>query len=164
MPVNTYETVFIANPEIANEAVDALLSKLKAAITDHKGTVTHEDRWGRRRLAYPIHGFREGFYVVLNFNADGPVVAAMEHVFRVTDSVIRHMTIRIIKKNKVFAPRRVKPVGAVSSPDSRSGGRPGYTRPSSPAPAPTAPSATAPAAPAAPAPAAPAPAAPEASA
>jgi len=125
--VNNYETVFIAEPEIATEAVDQLLTKIKKAITDNQGTVGNEDRWGRRRLAYPIQGFREGFYVVLTFNAEGGVVNALEHVFRVTDSVVRHITIKIIKKNKTFPPRRVKPAGA-SSEAGRPAGRGGYSR------------------------------------
>jgi len=156
---NNYETVFIAQPEIAQEAVEDFLGKIKTVITSNQGAVTNEDRWGRRRLSYPIQGFREGFYVVLNYSAEAPAIAGLEHLFRVTDTVIRHMTVKIIKKNKTFKPRRVKSVGAV---DSRPGARPGYNRDSrgSSSSAPAAASATtAPAA--APAPMA-APAAPEA--
>ena len=143
MAVNNYETVFIAQPEIATDKVEQFLGKIKQVVTEHKGAMTHEDRWGRRRLAYPIHGFREGFYVVLNFNAEGTVVGGLEHLFRVTDFIIRHMTIKVIKKNKTFPPRRVKPAGA---PEGRPTGRYGSreTRPSStPAPTSAAPTATA---------------------
>jgi small subunit ribosomal protein S6 len=125
--VNNYETVFIADPEIAMEAVDQLLAKIKKAIADNKGAVTNEDRWGRRRLAYPIQSFRDGFYVVLTFNAEGPVVNALEHLFRVTDSVVRHLTIKIIKKNKTFPPRRVKSASA-SMDSGRPGSRGSYNR------------------------------------
>ena len=111
MSVNTYETVFIAEPEISNEQVDQLVAKLKQAIATHQGTVTAEDRWGRRRLAYPIHGHREGFYAVLNFTAAPEVVNAVEHLYNVTDSVVRHLTVRVIKKNKTFRPRRERPAG-----------------------------------------------------
>jgi small subunit ribosomal protein S6 len=116
--VNNYETVFIAEPEIATDKVEQFLAKIKQVVTDHKGAMTHEDRWGRRRLAYPIHGFREGFYVVLNFNAEGTVVAGLEHLFRVTDFIVRHMTIKVIKKNKTFPPRRVKPAATAEAPKS----------------------------------------------
>lgn len=153
MALNNYETVFIANPEIADDAVAQLIGKIKQAVTDNKGTMANEDRWGRRRLAYPIHGNREGFYVVLTYSSEGTIVNALEHVFRVTDSVIRHLTIRVIKKNKTFPPRRVKPAGATSD-SGRPGGRPGYGRdtrhtPSAPAAAPVAAAPAAPAAPAA---------------
>jgi small subunit ribosomal protein S6 len=121
---NTYETVFIAEPEISNDQVDQLINKLKAAITANQGTLTGEDRWGRRRLAYAIHGHREGYYAVLSFTAGTGVVNAMEHLYNVTDSVIRHLTTRVIKKKKTFPPRREKPAGHASE-GARHGGRPG---------------------------------------
>ncbi len=113
MSAITYETVFIAEPEISNDQVDQLIAKIKQAIATHQGTVTGEDRWGRRRLAYGIHGHREGYYAVLNFTAEAAVVTALEHLYNVTDSVIRHLTTRVIKKNKTFRPRREKPAGHV---------------------------------------------------
>jgi small subunit ribosomal protein S6 len=119
----TYETVFIAEPEIPVDQVDQMVGKIKQTITAHQGSVTGEDRWGRRRLAYPIHGHREGFYVVLNYTADNAVVSEIEHFFNVTDSVIRHLTVRIIKKNKTFRPRRERPAGHAEG--FRPGGRPG---------------------------------------
>ena len=129
MSVNTYETVFIAEPEISNEQVDQLVAKLKQAIAAHQGTVTGEDRWGRRRLAYPIDGHREGFYAVLNFTAAPEVVNAVEHFYNVTDSVVRHLTVRVIKKNKTFPPRRERPAGHAEGsrhggPRASSAGRP----------------------------------------
>lgn len=115
MSLNTYETVFIAEPEIPNEQVDQLITKVKQTVTTHQGTLTGEDRWGRRRLAFPIQGHREGYYAVLNYSAEPAVVGALEHLFNVTDSVVRHLTIRVVKKNKTFPPRRVRPAGAGES-------------------------------------------------
>jgi small subunit ribosomal protein S6 len=125
MPVINYETVFITEPEIANEQVDQLINKIKQVITTNKGAVTGEDRWGRRRLAYPIQGHREGFYTVLTYNAEPAVVSGLEHLFNITDTVVRHLTIRVIKKNKTFRPRRERPAGAT---DARTG-RPTGSRP-----------------------------------
>src|SRR5579864_1670305 len=99
---NNYETVFIAEPEIGAEQVDQLIGKIKQAVETHKGSVTGEDRWGRRRMAYPIQGHREGFYSVVNFTAEPTVVSALEHLFNVTDAVIRQLTIRVIKKKETF--------------------------------------------------------------
>lgn len=145
MPIANYETVFITEPDITNEQVDQLVSKIKQTISAKSGSLTAEDRWGRRRLAYPIQGHREGFYSVLTYTAEGAVVNDLEHLFRVTDSILRHLTIKVIKKNKKFAPRRERPAGA---PDRASSSRPGSApRPRSSAPAPT----PAPAAPTAPA-------------
>jgi small subunit ribosomal protein S6 len=147
VPGINYETVFIAEPEIPTEQVDQLIGKIKETIEAHKGSVTSEDRWGRRRLAYPLRGNREGFYTVLNFTAEPTVIRALEHLYNVTDSVIRQLTIRHYPSKKKFAPRRERPAGA----DHR-GGRPGSGsfRPRSDAPRSAAP---APAAEATPAPA-----------
>ena len=156
MATNNYETVFIAEPEIANDQVDQLVARIKQEVDSHSGTVTGEDRWGRRRLAYPIQGHREGFYVVMNYSAEPGAVDALEHFFKVTDSIVRHLTTRVIKKNKKFAPRRERPAGAdLRRPAS---GRPGGSfRPRSEpaAPRPAAAEAAPSAAPAAPSPEAP---------
>jgi small subunit ribosomal protein S6 len=120
--INVYETVFIAEPELSNDQADQLINKIKQVITTKSGTVTAEDRWGRRSMAYPVQGHREGFYTVLNYTAEPTVVLALEHLFNVTDSVIRHITVRVIKKNKKFAPRRERSATATDGP--RTAGRP----------------------------------------
>lgn len=127
MSVIPYETVFIAEPEISNDQVDQLINKIKQAITDNQGTLTGEDRWGRRRMAYSIHGHREGFYAVLNFTAESGAVMAIEHLYNVTDSVMRHLTTKVIKSKKTFRPRKEKPAGYTES--SRHSGRPMASRP-----------------------------------
>ena len=126
MSVITYETVFIAEPEISNDQVDQLINKVKQAVTANQGTITGEDRWGRRRLAYPIRGHREGFYVILGFSSESGAVSAIEHLYNVTDSVMRHMTTRVIKSKKTFRPRKERPAGYVES--SRHSGRPSGSR------------------------------------
>ena len=134
MSVITYETVFIAEPEISNDQVDQLINKIKQAITDNQGTLTGEDRWGRRRMAYAIHGHREGYYAVLNFTAESGVVMAIEHLYNVTDSVMRHLTTRVIKSKKTFRPRKEKPAGYAEG-SRHSSGRPMASRGRSDAPA-----------------------------
>ena len=129
MSVNAYETVFIAEPEISTDQVDQLINKIKQAITANQGTLTGEDRWGRRRLAYPIRGHREGFYAVLSFSAEAGVVTAIEHLYNVTDSVVRHLTTRVIKSKKTFRPRKERPAGHVEG--SRHSGRSMGSRPTS---------------------------------
>ena len=119
MAVNTYETLFILEPEASPEVVEQLITKQKQAIAAHEGTITNEDRWGRRRLAYPIQGHREGHYVILNFTGNPKVISDLDHLYRVNDKVIRHLTIRVIKKNKVFRPRRVKPAADATRPPTR---------------------------------------------
>ncbi len=130
MPVIAYETVFIAEPEISNDQVDQLINKIKQAVISNQGSMTGEDRWGRRRLAYAIQGHREGYYAILNFSSEAGAVMAIEHLYNVTDSVMRHLTTRVIKSKKTFRPRKEKPAGYVE------GARPG--RPSGPSRGPVA--------------------------
>ncbi len=111
MSSTTYETVFIAEPDISNDQVDQLIAKIKQAITSNQGSITSEDRWGKRRMAYSIGGHREGFYTVISFTAEAGAVQAIEHLYNVTDIVIRHLTTRVIKKHKSFPPRRERPAG-----------------------------------------------------
>ena len=106
MAIANYETVFVAEPEIPAEQVDQLIAKIKEVVAAHKGSVLSEDRWGRRRLAYSIRSHREGYYAVLTFNGEPTVVAALEHLYRVSDSVLRHLVIRPVEKSKKWAPRR----------------------------------------------------------
>jgi len=137
VPGITYETVFIAEPEIPTEQVDQLVSKIKDTIAAHQGSVTSEDRWGRRRLAYPLRGHREGFYTVMNFTAEPTVILALEHLYNVTDSVIRQLTVKVIKSKKKFRPRRERAPGDVHrSAGGRMGGgmRPRGDGPSRPLP------------------------------
>ena len=145
MPSIKYETVFIAEPEVPTEQVDQLINKVKETLAAHQGALISEDRWGRRRLAYPLRGQREGFYTVLNFSAEPTVIKALEHLYNVTDIVIRQQTIRHYPSNKKFAPRRERPAGADSHRGpSRMGG--GSFRPRSDGPRPaSAPAAAAPA-------------------
>jgi small subunit ribosomal protein S6 len=144
VPSITYESVFIAEPEIPTDRVDQLIAKIKETIAAHQGSLTSEDRWGKRRLAYPLRGHREGFYTVLNFTAEPTVVAALEHLYNVTDFVVRQLTIKHIPSKKKFAPRRERPAGADHRGPSRMGGgmrprsdapRPAAAAPSAPAPA-----------------------------
>ena len=150
MSAHNYESVLITEPEISTDQVDQLLAKIKQLITDNKGTFTAEDRWGRRRLAYPLRGFREGFYTVLNFTAEPTAILALEHLYNVTGGIIRQQTIRHYPSNKKFAPRRERPAGSEGFRGSRSSS--GSSRPrsdSAPRPAPSVTPATEAAAPSA---------------
>lgn len=118
--IANYETVFVAEPEISAEQADQFVNKIKEVITAHQGAVLSEDRWGRRRLAYAIRGHREGFYGVLTFSAQPTVVAALDHLYRVTDSVLRFLVVRQIQKVSKWKPRRERP------PEGHRPGRPGH--------------------------------------
>lgn len=90
-----YEVMYVLSPKVEDEAaVDALIEKFKGIITQMGGEVTKVDKWGRRRLAYEIKGFTEGFYVVMDFNSEAAAAQELERVLKITDEVIRYLLVR----------------------------------------------------------------------
>jgi small subunit ribosomal protein S6 len=98
--VQKYESIFIAPVELSPQKLDDLIEKLKGIISKNGGEFKAVDKWGRRRLAYPIDRNREGFYVLLTFEGPGPILGELTQFYRVNDDVIRHMTC----KAPVFRP------------------------------------------------------------
>ena len=88
-----YETIFILHPSLDEEAVKANVEKFKGVIENNGGEVENVDAWGKRKLAYEIQKVGEGFYTLINFNANPELPKELDRVFRITDSVIRHIII-----------------------------------------------------------------------
>jgi len=98
-----YEEFFIVEPDTPEEQIDALIEQIKGLITGAGGTVDKVDKWGRRKLAYKIGKFTEGYYVLIQFTAPPEPVREIEHRMRVTDMVMRWVTVRIDEKLKKLA-------------------------------------------------------------
>ena len=96
--MNRYETVFILHPSLDEEALKANIEKFKGVIENGKGVVENIDLWGKRKLAYDIKKVSEGIYVLVNFNSDPELPKELDRVFRITDTVIRHMIIKLDDK------------------------------------------------------------------
>lgn len=92
--MRTYEIVFIAAPNTAEEDLNKLNSQLEAVVTDLGGKIAKTDVWGRKKLAYKIGKHDEGIYVVLYIEGSGSEIAEVERRLRVSDLVIRHLTVR----------------------------------------------------------------------
>ncbi|APC42496.1 30S ribosomal protein S6 [Clostridium estertheticum] len=88
-----YETIFILHPSLDEEAVKANVEKFKGVIENNGGEVENVDAWGKRKLAYEIQKVGEGHYTLINFNANPELPKELDRVFRITDSVIRHIII-----------------------------------------------------------------------
>ena len=110
--MRNYEVVFIAAPTLTSEELDAFINHAQTVIEGKNGKVVKVDNWGRKSLAYKINKFREGYYVVLSIEAEGGAIAELERRFRVTDFIIRFISVRIdedIKRSeKIKAARRRK--------------------------------------------------------
>jgi small subunit ribosomal protein S6 len=92
--LRTYEVAFIAAPNTADDDLSKLNSQIEQIITDRGGKITKIDNWGRRKLAYRIGKFDEGVYTFVYFEGAGKEIAEVERRLRVTDFVIRYLTIR----------------------------------------------------------------------
>ena len=86
-----YEVLYIIDPTLGEESTAALVEKFKAMV-EAEGTLTNIDEWGKRRLAYPINDLHEGYYVLMNFEANPAFPAEMERVMKITDGIMRCLT------------------------------------------------------------------------
>ncbi len=91
--MNSYETLFIIDATLSDEEIKALTEKFTALIAEN-GTVGEVNEWGKRRLAYPINDKNEGYYVLVNFEADGEFPAELERIFGITEGIMRSIVIR----------------------------------------------------------------------
>jgi small subunit ribosomal protein S6 len=155
--MRVYEELFIVKPDTAEEDVDSFVEQLKTLITNGKGTIDKVDNWGVRKLAYRVSKYAEGRYILIQFSASPDAVKEIERRLRVTDSVIKFITVRIDEKQKKIDKRK-------KAREKRAARRPApmVAAPAAPLGAPAIPGEPGPAhaAPGAPAPEHPAPAAP----
>ena len=97
MRKRTYESVVIINASLEDEQVEATISRMQETITTHGGEFIELDKWGRKRLAYPIKKAKSGYYVVFRFSATTDLVATLERNYRLDENVIRYLTIQLDK-------------------------------------------------------------------
>lgn len=120
--MRVYEVLFIVAPNTEESDTEALITQISDVVTNQGATVAKVDRIGRRRLAYSIGKFNEGYYVVLTVEGTGSEIAEVERRMRVTDAVIRYITIRIdedLKRAEKFRARRQAHAAAGGGPRTR---------------------------------------------
>lgn len=93
--MNKYEMMFIVKTTIDEAAVKTTVENLKSVITSMKGEITDEKDMGQKKLAYTINKEVNGFYYVIDFNANNELVAELDRKARIDENVIRHMIINI---------------------------------------------------------------------
>ena len=92
--LNKYESIYIINPNVEGEALKGLVEKFNALIESEGGKVTETNEWGMKKLAYPIKKLNQGYYVLVNFEAKPEFIDELERVYKITDSVIKFITVR----------------------------------------------------------------------
>ncbi|MGA2276136.1 MAG: 30S ribosomal protein S6 [Terracidiphilus sp.] len=101
--LRVYEVMFIVRPDAAEEDVDKLIAGFSENVTKGGGTVKTVEKMGRRKLAYTVRKFNDGNYVLLTIEANGVVVLELERRLRVTEPVIKFITVRIDEEEKRLA-------------------------------------------------------------
>ena len=104
--MRVYEELFIVKPDTPDEEVDAYVEQVKTIITTGKGNIDKVDRWGVRKLAYRVSKYNEGNYILIQFSSEPDLVHEVERRMRVSDSVIKFITVRIDEKLKKIEKRK----------------------------------------------------------
>lgn len=99
----TYEVMFIVRPDVVDEDLDKLIAGFTNTVTSGGGVVKTAEKMGRRKLAYLVRKFSDGNYVLLVIEADGTVVLELERRLRVTEQVIKFITVRMDEEEKRLA-------------------------------------------------------------
>ena len=95
-----YETIFIASPQLTDEQVDELVKQYEGIIAEQGGELLKTDKWGRKKLAYEVEKFSEGFYTLFELNAGPTLIAELERRFRNNDFVIKYLSVRLNEQEK----------------------------------------------------------------
>ncbi|MBI4001246.1 MAG: 30S ribosomal protein S6 [Nitrospira defluvii] len=104
-----YESLFIIRPSLSDEETTALIEKMKGTVTKNGATLERAENWGRKKLAYEIKRERKGTYVYFYFKGPGAVIAELERSYRLEDSIIKFLTVKLEQEP---APPRGAPVPA----------------------------------------------------
>ncbi len=120
--MRTYELMFIMRPDIAEEEQEKIISTLESSVTGAGGTLKNVERMGKRRLAYVVRKFQDGIYVLLHIEGPGAAIHEVERRLRVTEPVIKFLTVRVdeeqkrIDKVKAIRATRVKRTPEAAAP------------------------------------------------
>ena len=96
----TYELMFIVRPDMQDEDLDKLISTLETQATNTGANVKNVERMGKRRLAYLVRGFADGMYILFTIEGDGTQIHELERRLRVTEPVIKFLTVRVDEEQK----------------------------------------------------------------
>ncbi|MCY7866423.1 30S ribosomal protein S6 [Bacillus spizizenii] len=89
-----YEVMYIIRPNIDDESKKAVIERFNNVLTSNGAEITGTKDWGKRRLAYEINDFRDGFYQILNVQADATAVQEFDRLAKISDDIIRHIVVK----------------------------------------------------------------------
>ncbi len=89
-----YELMYIIRPNIEDEAKKALIERFNNVLTDNGAELVDSKEWGKRRLAYEINDFRDGYYQLLHVNSEPAAVEEFSRLAKINEDIIRHIVVR----------------------------------------------------------------------
>ncbi len=101
-----YETVFLISPNLEEEETTKIITQISGIISKEKGKLIQEDRWGKKRLAYPIKKFEEAFYVFFHYEGDSNIPFELERRFKQTEAILRFLTVKKETRENVRKKRK----------------------------------------------------------
>ena len=112
--MNQYETVFILNPVLSETQIEEAVQKYIDLIKSQKGSISNQENWGLKKLAYPIENKKSGFYHLFEYAASSDAIPALEVEFRRDERVMRYLTVKLDKHGQAWAEKRKKRIKAKS--------------------------------------------------
>jgi len=103
-----YETAFLITPKLDEEETEKLIQKMADIVAKKKGKMIKIDKWGKKKLAYPVEKHNEAFYVFFHYEGEPDIPSELERRFRQTESVLRYLTLRKEVQAVAKKKRRVK--------------------------------------------------------
>ena len=115
MPI--YESIFIINPNLSDEETNNVIKKMQDVVAKQGGEMTKFEDWGKKKLAYEVKKQKRGHYVFFQFKGTPAAIAELERTFKLTDAVIKFLSVKLEKELRVKAPpkpKKEKPAGAAA--------------------------------------------------
>lgn len=106
--MNQYETVFIVTPVLSEEQMKEAVKKYQDYLAENGAEIVHEEHWGMRKLAYPIQKKSTGFYHLVEFKADGNMIADLETQLKRDERIIRFLTVKLDKHAVAYNEKKRK--------------------------------------------------------
>ncbi len=91
--MRVYETIFILDPTLDDHTIQKEIKKVEDMITNLKGKVIKTEKWGNRRLAYPIRKKLQGYYTLIYFEGEGNLLTELERAYKLNESCLRYLTV-----------------------------------------------------------------------
>jgi len=89
-----YELMCILNPDLEESRIDEIVNRFQEIVKNNGGEVQGVDKWGKKRLAYPIKRFHDGYYVVMNFKGNNELLKELDRIVKITEENLRHIIVR----------------------------------------------------------------------